>query len=284
MAALETWHNTRRKGIGSSDIASILGISPWKSITDLWKDKTGRGEEFKGNWATERGTRLEPIAREKYEKLVGDKYPPEAMVSKDNPIFRANFDGINHDKKIAIEIKCPGQKAHQMSLLGEVPDYYYCQCQWLLMVCGYTSLFYISWDGQSEDMAIIHVPANAEYQTKMKLAAAAFWTHVETDTPPVEPKKDGEERSNSDELAIALAAYHTAKAHRDLFEKDMENCLVKIQSHAVSKITTCGGYKIEWVERKGAVDYAKVPQLKDVDLEPFRKASSKYLKIATIKD
>lgn len=30
----------RRKFIGGSDVAAILGISPWRSIVDLWIDKT----------------------------------------------------------------------------------------------------------------------------------------------------------------------------------------------------------------------------------------------------
>jgi putative phage-type endonuclease len=283
VTALETWHGKRQKGIGSSDVASILGISPFTSIKELWKKKTGRGADFKGNWATERGQRLEPIAREKYEKLVGDKYPPEFIYSKDNPVFLANFDGINHDLKIAIEIKCPGQKAHQMALLGEIPDYYYCQCQWLLMVCEYNSLFYISWDGESEDMAIIHVQADKEYQMKMKVAAAAFWSLVEQDIEPGDPVKEGEQKLEDEELIRLLTQYSAAKAHRDIFEKEVDSYLEKIQAYATSKLTLCGGFKMEWVERRGVIDYTKVPQLKDVNLEQFRKNSSKYLKIGTVK-
>lgn len=36
------WHAERKKGIGASEAASVLGISPWKSNVDLWREKTGR--------------------------------------------------------------------------------------------------------------------------------------------------------------------------------------------------------------------------------------------------
>ena len=35
------WLKARRKGIGGSDAASVLGISPWKSNVQLWEEKTG---------------------------------------------------------------------------------------------------------------------------------------------------------------------------------------------------------------------------------------------------
>ena len=38
------WLKARRKGIGGSDAASVLGISPWKSNVQLWKEKTGIAE------------------------------------------------------------------------------------------------------------------------------------------------------------------------------------------------------------------------------------------------
>ena len=37
----EKWLENRRSGIGGSDAAVILGISPWKSALELWTEKTG---------------------------------------------------------------------------------------------------------------------------------------------------------------------------------------------------------------------------------------------------
>ena len=35
------WLAERAKGIGSSDVAALLGLSPYKSNTELWEEKVG---------------------------------------------------------------------------------------------------------------------------------------------------------------------------------------------------------------------------------------------------
>ena len=37
----EEWLQARRRGIGGSDAAAVLGLSPWKSNVRLWEEKTG---------------------------------------------------------------------------------------------------------------------------------------------------------------------------------------------------------------------------------------------------
>jgi len=37
----EEWLNWRKKGIGGSDVAAVLGISPWKTRRDLFYEKSG---------------------------------------------------------------------------------------------------------------------------------------------------------------------------------------------------------------------------------------------------
>ena len=36
------WLDWRRGGIGSSDIAAIIGLSPWATPYSVWAEKTGR--------------------------------------------------------------------------------------------------------------------------------------------------------------------------------------------------------------------------------------------------
>ena len=37
----KAWHDLRRSGVGGSDIAKILGVSPWGDAYSLWCEKTG---------------------------------------------------------------------------------------------------------------------------------------------------------------------------------------------------------------------------------------------------
>ena len=38
----DDWHKERFKGLGGSDVASIIGMNPFKTNVDLWREKTGR--------------------------------------------------------------------------------------------------------------------------------------------------------------------------------------------------------------------------------------------------
>ena len=38
----EAWRQARTKGIGGSDVAAIMGLSPWKTPLEVWLEKTGR--------------------------------------------------------------------------------------------------------------------------------------------------------------------------------------------------------------------------------------------------
>lgn len=61
----EEWLDYRRLGIGGSDVAAIMGISPFATIKDLYYDKIGVKpmiDEGESNWvAKEVGHRLEDL-------------------------------------------------------------------------------------------------------------------------------------------------------------------------------------------------------------------------------
>ena len=42
------WHKWRMGGIGSSDAPVVMGVSPYKTIEQLYLEKTGQGEEPEG--------------------------------------------------------------------------------------------------------------------------------------------------------------------------------------------------------------------------------------------
>ena len=44
--ARDEWLEVRKRGIGSSDAAAAIGLSPYKSQLELWMEKTGRSPGF----------------------------------------------------------------------------------------------------------------------------------------------------------------------------------------------------------------------------------------------
>lgn len=71
----EDWLSYRKSGIGGSDVAAIMGISPFATIRDLYYDKVGIQpliEEEESNWvAKEVGHRLEDLVAEIFSKKTG---------------------------------------------------------------------------------------------------------------------------------------------------------------------------------------------------------------------
>jgi putative phage-type endonuclease len=58
------WHEAR-KGIGGSDIASVMDLNPWKSAYTLWAEKTGLIDgNIKPSMPMQMGTAFEPVIRQ----------------------------------------------------------------------------------------------------------------------------------------------------------------------------------------------------------------------------
>lgn len=81
----KTGWNTAKNGIGGSDVAAIMGISPFATIRDLFYNKTGVQpviqEEEESNWvAKEVGHRLEDLVAEIFSKKTGlEVFPVRVM-------------------------------------------------------------------------------------------------------------------------------------------------------------------------------------------------------------
>lgn len=100
----------RTKFLGGSDVAAILGVSPWKSIVDLWLDKiTPRVEDSQNVAAKRRGSRLEPYIRDMIEEEYGLKIVRvnQRYIDKELPFLAAEIDAETEDENIEIKTVHP---------------------------------------------------------------------------------------------------------------------------------------------------------------------------------
>lgn len=83
----------RDQGIGSSEVAAILGRDPYRTSWDVWAVKTGRAEPQAENSAMRIGTRLERALLDMAQDELGQKIvaPTSTFV---RGILRANVDGM----------------------------------------------------------------------------------------------------------------------------------------------------------------------------------------------
>ncbi len=124
------WHRWRQRGIGGSDaiiIAAAEGLvepPSWvRHINALFFEKRGYDcFKVQTNEAMRRGTELEPIIRERFERRTGIPLMPSFGECEFNRRIRSSFDGVSFDDRVA-EIK-GSEKCFQRALLQEIPEYY----------------------------------------------------------------------------------------------------------------------------------------------------------------
>jgi putative phage-type endonuclease len=185
------WKAWRRDGIGGSDIATIMGVAPFKDATreNLLREKA-EGWERPPNFAMRRGTRLEPVARFAYEQFRECVAPPVCVEMQGATWARVSLDGLCRYRAIpcgvpwVLELKVPGWGAHDLALAGMVPDYYVPQCQWQLLVTGLFRLDYASYSenqrfAERDRLAVVTVWPDEATQSELLEQAVRFWLEVE---------------------------------------------------------------------------------------------------------
>ncbi len=182
----QEWLLWRRAGIGSSDAAAIMGVSPWSTPFELFLEKTGRIQGRKREpweWkAMQKGIRMEPEARTSYENWTGAEMPPRCIIHPKYPQLRATLDGINFEVGRALEIKVPGEADHKIALTGKIPQKYLWQCVHILMVAELEYLDY--WSYRSGEGVMVVLERNLFLERRLLKMELDFWKCVERDTPP----------------------------------------------------------------------------------------------------
>ena len=136
----DDWHELRAKRIGGSDVGAILGVNPYKSIVDVYVDKT-EGSDFKGNNATYWGHVLEGTVLKEFSNRHKELIVYEVPYSVVNDFLIANLDGALKDKETGdygvLEIKTTSVWNRKEWEEDIIPQSYYAQIQHYLMLTGY---------------------------------------------------------------------------------------------------------------------------------------------------
>ena len=279
----QDWHEWRSMGLGASDAPIIMKVSPWKTPYQLWEEKTKRVKRpYTGNFATDRGNRLEPIARATYELEQNCEAKAILVENEKFPFIRASLDGYDAEKGIVLEIKCPGRADHETALNGGVPDKYYPQIQHQLLACPAAKLaHYYSYDGERGTLVV--VPPDLEYQKKLFDELCAFWLCIQNDTPP-EPMDRDFSMVDSEVLGGLLEVLDSKTKQYKAIEKEIEDLRRSVYESVDNKrVLINNRWRVNVCYRKGSIDYSGIPELLGVNLERYRKSGSVYKTITEIK-
>ncbi|MBN8735897.1 MAG: YqaJ viral recombinase family protein [Xanthomonadales bacterium] len=184
------WLEVRKGGIGSSDAAAAVGLSPYKSQLELWMEKTGRvsNNENPPDQSSSMfwGTLLEPYVATVYTQRTGRKVRRLNAVLQ-HPSFPYMLANI--DREV---IGCPDVQILECKTAGEfgtrlwkegVPEYVQLQVQHQLVVTGKDAAdVAVLLCGQ--ELEVHRIQRDDEVIGRLLVLEAKFWEYVEKDIPP----------------------------------------------------------------------------------------------------
>ena len=198
------WLEYRRKGLGGSDAAAVLNISPFRTARDLYYDKLGVvTADDQANWvALEVGNLLEPLVARIFAKKTGlNIYQRKCMFQHPQyPWMLADLDYLVKlpDGTTAIlEIKTTNYNArNKWWYNGEeiVPVYYETQGRHYMAVMNLNRVYYCCLYGNNEDEAIIRrIDRDMDYEMELIALEQDFWeNNVLARLPPPYLEDDGD--------------------------------------------------------------------------------------------
>ncbi|GAA5003582.1 YqaJ viral recombinase family protein [Acinetobacter puyangensis] len=195
----------RKKGIGGSDVAAILGFSPYKSPYALWLDKTGRSEKKESQSESAHfGNLLEDVVAKEFSRRTGMKVQrvtqqlsldehPWALGNIDraiiNPEIAGNVRFKNGELTTDKLLECKTASEYMSKLFGEegtdqVPDYYLTQCLWYLLITGCKEIHLATLIGGNK-FRMYRIERDEDLIQSIFSQVKAFWfNHVIADVPP----------------------------------------------------------------------------------------------------
>lgn len=274
----DAWHEWRRTRGGASEVAALMGCSPWFPATprQLWEVKTGRAEVAQ-HAAMRRGQRLESAVRVHAEAMFGVIFEPQTA---EHGRIVASLDGITFDGTTILEIKVPmkGRESDTWRHVAEhdqPPAHYLWQVQQQLLCSGAKVCRFVVAHAEGDEITDVidcDVLPDMQMHEAIKAAWAEFFEHLDADTPPPMTDRDTEVRGD-DRWRKAAEEWRSAKRALDKAKADEDDARKVLQDLAGELSAEGFGVKVSRFFRAGAIDYKKaLPD--NIDLEQFRKRGS----------
>ena len=214
----EEWLEYRRKGIGGSDAASVVGLSPYRGRFALWADKKGLLDEKEDNEQMRQGRDLEEYVAQRFCEATGKK------VRRNNYMYRHDlFDFLqaNIDREIVGEnagLECKTTSVYNKHDFegGEVPLVYYCQCMHYMAVMGYDRM-YLAVLVLNKGFYWFTIERDEQEIKNLMQAEFDFW--MKNVVANVQPEADGNEDTKK-VLAKVFPAQNAHNGQAFLYEFD----------------------------------------------------------------
>ena len=273
----QEWLSWRKTVITATDCPAILGSSPWMTEYQCWQRKLGLIEEQKTNDAMERGKRLEPLARAQFIERFGINMTPKVIEGTNYEFLGASLDGISDCGRFILEIKCGGYNLHHMASKGIVPQYYLDQMQHQLLVTGAEKCYYYSYNGT--DGICIEVFPDPGFVNTFIPKARSFWKCIAFNEPPALQDHDYKDMNDNKEWKECAKIYQQIDNEIKTLENKKSFFRERLIDLCLDQNCVGNGIKAIKTTVKGRVAYDEIPEIKNIDLDKYRKNSTCTWKI-----
>ena len=205
----------RAKSLGGSDVAAILGLSPYRSAVDVWMEKTGKPIEMKDSLPLRFGSFAEEFVASEYSRHTGyslinhpyaithpsypyfgghiDRFVTKASITPSSDIAKLEYargqltaiDGAVIEKLLECKTANPFMQ-QQWGDAGtdQVPLPYLCQCLWYMAITQVNQTDLAVLFGNA-DFRIYHIARDLQLEQMLLEKADYFWNqYVLKDAPP----------------------------------------------------------------------------------------------------
>lgn len=265
------WLEERRKSLGASEVAAVMGLSPWNTPLDVYKSKQGVDKSFDPLLAFI-GHESEHIIHKWVEEWsgIGVKLKPAFMArSTLQPYLHASFDRVSNDPFMTWQFKtASAYVGHKWS--EGIPTDVRVQVQAEMFVAGTRKAAVVVWIGGREFKLFWELRDDAFINDHMLPAVEAFRAGVEAGIAPAPTTQaefaevwhdSGEEMEAPEELqqrieqrAFLLA---TAKEHEEDAKKITDELGAFMLEHNVEKFTAGGKTLLTYKRQKGRTGFDK---------------------------
>lgn len=270
----QEWLDLRKKHIGASDAPIIMGVSPYKTVFQLWEEKVGINQKTEETASMRYGRNNEEAARQSYEQFTGNIVVPEVVFHPTNSFMMASLDGLSVDQKIILEVKNANAQDHQLAVEGKVPEKYWPQVQHQLDCIPGAIVHY--WSFHKGNGVLVEVERDEDYIEGLIEKERSFYQGVLDFEPP--------DLSADDYIELKASEWeYLAKERKEILDLERELAARKNSIEARKKQNTeklieisngrnviLNDLKFTKIVSQGKISYKKAAEESGLDLEKYR--------------
>lgn len=273
------WHAHRARHNNASEAGAVMGVNPWapRNPVELYDLKTGT-LEVKFNQAMQHGVDTESEARQYVENLLKDDFTPCVRV---NGRYSASMDGLSFFGETGLEIKCPMNTESKLfniatpqQIIDQAPHYWYQLVHQFWVLQDMRRIVFCIYHKDKQNVIIVDRELVEPFFDRLTQAWEAFNERLDKRERPIDEAVD-----DSQDFEMLVAAYKHEKLKLEAQEAALKVAEEAVKAYAKKSGKTAlkgFGATVTMVTRQGSVDYTKIPALKGVDLEAYRKKPTSY--------